>query len=57
MTEATLWISLGVSEKIPEGKPANWGGIPGGGNNGRFKWGGNDILEVKQTWQGKSKTH
>lgn len=30
--QVRLWYS-----DLPEGKPANCGGIPGGGNNGRFR--------------------
>lgn len=40
-----------LKQYLPDGKPAYWGGIPGGGNSGRFKCGGNDILHAIQTWQ------
>lgn len=43
-----------LKQSLPDGKPAYWGGIPGGGNNGRFRCGGNDIMHLSQTWKKKN---
>lgn len=49
VTKAVLHIQFGTGGCLPDANPANWGGIPGGGNKGRFKWGGKDMVAVNRT--------